>query len=338
MTSPVLARVRRSGFVESEHRGIVVGVDAAGRRRLAVGDVDSPIFPRSTNKPLQSVAMLRAGLPLDGHLLALATASHSGEAYHLAGVRQILADAGLTVDALRNAPALPDRPDDAHAWRCAGHGPEALAHGCSGKHAAMLATCALNGWPLESYLDPHHPLQVGVAEAVAELAGEPPAATGVDGCGAPVLAISPAGLARAYARIATAAPDTPAGRVATAMRTYPQWVGGTDRGITAVHRAVPGLIAKDAAEAVAAAALPDGRAVAVKIADGGERAVLPVLVAALRALGLDDAETDGSALATLSTAPVLGRGEPVGLLEIDLDAAPAPVSPGPRRRGSDRAR
>lgn len=319
MPHPVIARVVRSGFVESVHHGVVVGLDAAGGVRLAVGDVRSPIFPRSSNKPLQSVAMLRAGLPLDGPLLALATASHSGEGYHLDGARQILAGAGLPVSALCNTPALPDDPAEADAWRAAGRGPEALGHGCSGKHAAMLATCLANGWPLDSYLEPHHPLQARVAQTVTELAGEPPAATGVDGCGAPVLAVSPTGLARAFSRIAIAGPDTAEGRVAAAMRRYPEWVGGTDRAVTAVHRAVPGLIVKDGAEAVAAAALPDGRAVVVKIADGGDRAVLPVLIAALRRLGLDGTGTDEAALAALSTSPVLGHGRQVGLVEIDLD-------------------
>jgi L-asparaginase II len=52
-------------------------------------------------------------------------------------------------------------------------------------------------------------------------------------------------------------------------------------------RAVPGLIAKDGFEAVQVAALPDGTAIAVKIADGGDRARLPVLAAALELCGID---------------------------------------------------
>lgn len=323
MGRPVIARVLRSGFVESEHHGVAVGLDQSGAERVVVGDVRSPIFPRSANKPLQAVAMVRAGLPLRGELLALAAASHSGEGFHLEGARRILASAGLPVSALRNTPDVPYDQHEAQAWRAAGRGPEPLAHGCSGKHAAMLATCLTNDWPLDSYLQPTHPLQVHTARTVADLAGEEPAATGVDGCGAPVLALSPAGLARAFARIATASPDSPEGQVADALRNHPVWVGGTNQAVTALCRAVPGLIAKDGVEGVVAAALPDGRAVAAKIADGSDRALLPVLVAVLRRLGLDGADVDESALATLAVAPVLGHGRPVGVVEIDLPGPPA---------------
>lgn len=337
MTSAVLARVVRSGFVEGEHRGVAVAVDAQGDVVVAAGDVRAPIFPRSSSKPMQSVAMLRAGLPLDGHLLALATASHSGERYHLDGVTRILAGAGLTVDALLNTPGLPLDDSEAVAWRAAGRGPASPAQNCSGKHAAMLATCVENGWPLDTYLDPGHPLQVHVAQTVADLAGEPVAATGVDGCGAPVLAVSPLGLARAFARIAVAAPGTPEGRVASAVRTHPEWVGGTGRDVTALLRAVPGLVAKDGAEAVYAAALPDGRAAVVKVADGGDRARVPVLVALLRRLGVGvgagggvgaaggagagGPAADDAALAALADVPVLGHGRRVGAVEVaDLGA------------------
>jgi L-asparaginase II len=316
VTSALLARVVRSGFVEGEHHGVAVALDAAGTALVTAGDVAAPILPRSSNKPLQSVAMLRAGLRLDGHLLALATASHSGERYHRDGVERILAGAGLTVDALRNTATGPLDDDEAFAWRAAGHGPSSLAQNCSGKHAAMLATCVENGWPLDSYLDPAHPLQRHVAATVADLAGEPVAATGVDGCGAPVLAISTAGLARAFARVAGGAPGAPEGRVAAAVSTHPEWLGGTGRDVTALIRAVPGLVAKDGAEAVYAAALPDGRAVAVKIGDGGDRARVPVLVALLRRLGVGGPAADDAALDALADVPVLGHGRRVGAVEV----------------------
>jgi L-asparaginase II len=317
----LLARVVRSGFVEGEHHGTAVALDAAGQVVASVGDVAAPIFPRSSNKPLQSVAMLHAGLRLDGDLLALATASHSGERYHLDGVRRILAAAGLDLDALRNTPALPFGDEERLAWAAAGRGASPQAQNCSGKHAAMLATCVENGWPLDSYLHPRHPLQSLIAETVAELAGEPVAATGVDGCGTPVLAISTLGLARAFARIAAAPVGTSQGRVADAVRAHPEWLGGTGRDVTALVRAVPGLIAKDGAEAVYAAALPDGRAAAVKVADGGDRARLPVLIALLRRLGVDGYECDGRtadpvALDALADAAVLGGGERVGAVEV----------------------
>ncbi len=309
-TAAVVARVVRSGFVESVHHGTAVAVDPDGDVVVAAGPVQVPVFPRSSNKPLQAVAVLRAGLDLDGELLALACASHSGEHLHRDGARRILASAGLDESALQNTADLPLGVQERQVWQRLGRRPRPVAQNCSGKHAAMLAACVVNGWPTEGYRDPGHPLQRLVAATVADLAGEPVAATGVDGCGAPVLAISPLGLACAFARIATAAAATPEGRVARAVREHPHWVGGTGRDVTALLRGVPGLVAKDGAEGVYAAALPDGRAAAVKIGDGGERARPVVLAALLRRLGVDAPVLD-----ELAEAPVLGHGEAVGRVE-----------------------
>jgi L-asparaginase II len=307
----VLAQVVRSGFVESVHHGSAVALAADGTQLVAAGDPAAPIMPRSSNKPLQAVGMLRAGLDLSGAELALTAASHSGERYHLDGVRRLLARGGLSPEALQNTPDLPLDPQESLAWQLAGRSASALAQNCSGKHAAMLLCCVENGWPIADYRDPGHPLQRHLADTVADLAGEPVVATGVDGCGAPVLALTLLGLARAFARVATGEPGTPQGRTAEAIRRHPEWLGGTGRGVTRLLRSVPGLIAKDGAEAVYAAAMPDGRAVAVKIADGGERPVLPVVAALLRRLGID---TEG--LDELARVPVLGHGEPVGHVEV----------------------
>jgi L-asparaginase II len=307
----VLARVIRSGFVESVHHGTAVAVAPDGAVLASAGPMEQPFLPRSANKPLQAVGMLRAGLPLDGPLLALAAASHSGERYHRDGVRRILAGAGLDETALDNTPGLPLDEQERVAWQAAGRPARPLAQNCSGKHAAMVATCRENGWPTAGYRSAAHPLQVQLAQTVADLAGEAVAGTGVDGCGAPVFAISPLGLARAFARIAVAPAGAPEGRVAAAIRRHPEWLGGTRRGVTRLLWALPGLIAKDGAEGVFAAATPDGAAVVVKIADGAERAALPVAVALLRRLGLDDADLDA-----LADVPVLGHGERVGRIEV----------------------
>jgi L-asparaginase II len=307
----LLARVVRSGFVESVHYGTAVAVGPDGDVVAAVGSPSSPVFPRSSNKPLQAVAMLRAGLDVDGQLLALACASHSGERYHLDGVARLLARAGLDETALRNTPAFPLDDDERVAWRAAGRPPSSLAQNCSGKHAAMVLTCVENDWPVEDYLEAGHPLQGVIADTIADLAGEPVAAVGVDGCGAPVHAVSPLGLAVAFARIAAADTRTPEGRVAAAVRTYPEWLGGTGRDVTRLVRGVPGLIAKDGAEGVYAAALPDGRAAALKIADGGDRPRTAVLAALLHQLGVA-----AEVLDELADVPVLGHGEPVGRLEV----------------------
>jgi L-asparaginase II len=169
----------------------------------------------------------------------------------------------------------------------------------------MLRTCRANDWPSKGYLAPDHPLQVGLRGTVEELAGERVAATGVDGCGAPLFALSLLGLARAFARLATAT-DGAERDVADAMRAHPELVGGTGRAASRLMTDIPGLIAKDGAEGVFAAALPSGAAIALKIDDGAQRAAERAVVAALATVGALDPE--------LVTAPVLGGGEPVGTI------------------------
>ncbi|HYH32937.1 MAG TPA: asparaginase [Pseudonocardia sp.] len=304
--SDAVARVVRGGLVESVHRGHLVVLAPDGSVRLRRGDPDVTFFPRSSLKPVQAVAMLRCGLDLDGELLALACASHSGEPDHLAGVRRILGGAGLDAADLQNTPALPLDADAAFAWRQAGNGPASLAQNCSGKHAAMLATCVAAGWDRAGYRDPAHPLQRAVRATVAELTGDgEPAHVTVDGCGAPLFSCTPGGLTRAFARIATGAPGTPEHRVAAAVRAHPWWIGGTGRFATRLIGAVPGLVAKDGAEGVFATALPDGGALALKIADGSPRPVPPVVTAALEALGV-------TGLDELGRVDVLGHGAAVG--------------------------
>ncbi|HET7476937.1 MAG TPA: asparaginase [Dermatophilaceae bacterium] len=304
--APVVAEVVRSGFVESLHHGHVVATGPDGQVLWSLGSPGTPMFPRSSNKPLQAVAMLRCGLDLDGAPLALACASHSGEPFHLDAVRDVLARAGLGEADLQNTADLPYDEQERRAWLAAGLSPTALAQNCSGKHAAMLATCVARGWDRASYRQADHPLQLAVGATLADLAGEPVAATGVDGCGAPVMALSLTGLARAFGRIASARRGAEA-RVGAAMRGFPTYLGGSRRDVTALVAGVPGLVAKDGAEAVYAAGLADGRGVAVKIADGSGRARPVVLAAALRRLGLT-----GPVLDQLSDAPVLGHGERVG--------------------------
>ena len=286
--NPVVAEVARSGFTESRHRGAVAGLAADGRQVISVGHTDVPFLPRSANKPLQAVAMLRCGLGLEAELLALAAASHSGEDFHVDGVRKILSGAGLSEDDLRCPASWPLDADTAHRLIARGEGMSRIRMNCSGKHAAMLATCAVNGWPTGSYLAPDHPLQQAIRHTIEELAGQQVAATGVDGCGAPLFGLTLAGLARAFRVLVLAAPGTPERRVADAMRAYPEWTSGTHRDERRLMAAVPGLLVKSGAEGVDAFALADGHGVrsgAVKIDDGGQRARTPVTVAVLRQLG-----------------------------------------------------
>jgi L-asparaginase II len=291
---------------------------ADGTLALTVGTPAEPVFPRSSNKPIQAAAMLSCGLGLTGELLALAAASHSGEDFHVAGVRKILAGAGLTPEALQCPPDLPMDEAAERALLRGGGGPDRLHMNCSGKHAAMLATCVAAGWPTVSYRDPAHPLQLEIRRALEELAEEPVAAAGVDGCGAPLFAISLIGLARAFRALVRAAPDAPERRVADAMRAHPEWTSGSTRPERALMAAVPGLLLKSGAEGVEAFALPDGRAAAFKIDDGGQRARPAVTVALLRALGTDQDLLAG--LGALAAPPVLGGGQVVGQIRVKIPA------------------
>lgn len=309
----ILAEVIRSGFAESCHRGSLVVLGADGEPVLRVGETAAAASPRSANKPLQAVGMLRAGLDLDGKLLALAAASHAGEAFHVAGVHEILAGAGLAEDDLRCPPALPLDERAQQQFLREGGKPDRAHMNCSGKHAAMLATCAAAGWPTGSYLDPDHPLQREIRRAVEHLSGEQVAAPGVDGCGAPLFALSLTGLARAYRALVRAGPGSAPRRVADAMRAYPDWTSGTRRPESALMEAVPGLLLKSGAEGVVAFALPGGRAAAIKIEDGAGRALPPLVVSLLRWLGMGTSDgADVMALERIASVPVLGGGRVVG--------------------------
>lgn len=311
-----VAITRRSGVDESVHFGAVVALAFSGDIELAVGDPDVDIYPRSCNKPLQAVAMARAGLRLPPELLALVCASHDGTPKHLAGVRRILATAGLDESALANTPDLPLDESAAEAVLRAGGSRTSLQMDCSGKHSGMLVTSAVNGWPTDArYLEPDHPLQRRITDDIDDLTGEQHAHIGVDGCGAPAHVFSLLGLARAYRAIATGAAGAAGNAVYESMTAHPELVGGQHRDVTKFMRDVPGLMAKDGAEGVFAAAMPDGRAVALKIADGASRPCAPVLVAALRAIGIDTREVDRHVV-----RPVMGHGKRVG----EVRAALAP--------------
>jgi len=315
----VLAEVVRSGFVESRHRGAVLVLGADGQPAWAAGPVTEPMFPRSANKPVQAAAMLRCGLDLDGKLLALAAASHSGEDFHVAGVREILGRAGLPESALQCPPALPMDEVSQREILSRGGGPDRVHMNCSGKHAAMLASCVAAGWPTSGYRDPGHPLQLAIRATIGDLAGEPVTATGVDGCGAPLFALSLTGLARAFQAMITAPPATPERKVADAMRAYPEWTSGTRRTERALMSAVPGLLVKSGAEGVDGLALADGRAIAIKIEDGAARARPPVAVAVLRRLGVATGPgVAAAALDEIASVPVIGGEEIVGWVRATL--------------------
>jgi L-asparaginase II len=313
-----LAVVERSGFVESRHVGsaVVLGPDGSVVRTL--GAPERPVFPRSTMKPFQAVAIMGAGVVLEGTSAVLATASHAGTPAHVSVVRTILAQGGLTEDAL-GCPA--DWPGDSASRDelvRAGEGPRPIYMNCSGKHAAMLVACRTHGWPLESYLDPQHPLQHHIRDTVERFTGEKVTVTGVDGCGAPVFALPLTSRARGIQRIATASEGSPfqifrnAALLKSAVLANGWALDGPGRANTVVIDEL-GVFAKLGAEGVMVMAAPDGTTVALKMLDGSLRAASVVGLSLLADAGALTREAVEAVLPKLDLT-VLGGGRPVGTI------------------------
>lgn len=272
-----LAVVERGGFIESRHAGSAVVLSADGEVVRALGDVRSPIFPRSCLKPFQAVAVMTSGVSLRGEDAAISTASHSGTAAHVALVRGLLDRVSLPVSALGCPPAAPSDQAARDQLARSGGARERVYMNCSGKHAAMLLACVANDWPLEGYLDPEHPLQKRVLDVIERFTGERPAATAVDGCGAPVHAISLNALARGTQKITTAATASPfalyreAAALTEAARANPWAVGGPGQPDTIAMERL-GVFAKIGAEGVMVMTAPNGTTTALKVLDGSSRA------------------------------------------------------------------
>ncbi|WP_243076845.1 asparaginase [Microbacterium sp. SS28] len=285
-----LAVVERSGFVESRHSGsaIVLGPDGVVVQQL--GAVTAPILPRSSLKPLQALACLTAGAPLEGERLALASASHSGTDRHVSVVRDILDSARLGEEALACPPAWPTDQATRDEMVREHYEPSRIRMNCSGKHAAMLLTCSVNNWDPRGYLDPGHPVQAHIRDVIERLIGEKAAVTAIDGCGAPVYAMSLSGLAKAIQRVGTSSQTSPfalhrsAGTLVRAVREHPWAIDGPGRPDTiAIERL--GVFAKTGAEGVMVMVAPDGTTVALKILDGSARAATAVAVRLLERAG-----------------------------------------------------
>ena len=280
----VLAEYVRDGVVESEHRGFLVALNADGSIFKSLGDVETKIFPRSTVKCAQASAMVRSGLDLEPRLFALAQSSHSGGEMHMDGAREILASAGLSESALQCALDRPLGEAERRAW--GERPPTQIAMNCSGKHAAMLATCVKNGWPIETYLEQSHPLQLAIKAELEDLAGETISLTSTDGCGAPLFLLSLIGLVRAV-RAITISTDPVHQSVMSAARAFPEMVGGVGRHNTEMMQQVAGLFMKDGAEAVNVCSLDEGRTFVFKVSDGSLRAFRTIVHACLKDFGID---------------------------------------------------
>ena len=297
--NPVLVQVTRGEQVESEHRGAVAVVNAAGQLVLAIGDVERPVYARSAIKPLQAMALAESGAlehyGLGLEELALACASHGGEPMHVQRVQAWLERLGLSEADLECGPQAPSHEPSRRALLQAQGTPNRLHNNCSGKHAGFLTICRYYGEPTQGYLQPQHPSQQRWRKLLAELSATDltAMATGTDGCGIPVIALSLQATALAMARLAS--PDTlPSGRAAAArhihqaMATHPLLVAGTDRFCSRII-AETGLqaLVKTGAEGVYTAMLPaQGLGIVLKIDDGGTRAAEVAMGAVLDHFGL----------------------------------------------------
>lgn len=313
-----LAVVERSGFVESRHGGAAVVLSPDGEIAAVHGNVDALVLPRSSLKPLQAVASVTAGAALDGVQLALGTASHTGTDRHVEVVRDVLAAGGLTEDDLACPPAW---PSDASTRRemISDHGSQArIRMNCSGKHALMLRACVATGWPTEGYLTPTHPLQVHIREVVERLTGEKIAHTAIDGCGAPVHAMTLTGLARGIHRIGSASERSPfalhrvAGTMVRAVQANPWTIAGPGEPDTIAIETL-GVFTKGGAEGVMVMVAPNGATVALKMLDGNGRSAT-IVAATLLAKAGALTEADVATLAAALPLSVLGGGQPVGTI------------------------
>ena len=293
-TGDLLAEVVRAGVVESVHNGHLALINSDGSLRASVGDIQAPMYPRSSIKSFQAAAMVRNGLKLSPRQLAIVCASHSGAPEHFEVVESILSGAGLSVEDLLNTPDVPLGRAEKAAW--GGNAPSRLAQGCSGKHAGMLATCVANGWDTKTYLDPEHPLQIAIRQEIQTLIGGAVLSTTIDGCGAPLFVITTHNFAIGTHTMRVSQ-DPVYQEVVAACLAHPDMVAGKGRLTTTLMNQIPGLFVKDGAEAVELLSLADGRACIFKVSDGSDRAFPAIVKAVLKAWDID-AEID----------PVLVRG------------------------------
>ena len=297
-----VAVLERAGLVESRHRGIAALVGPDGKVIDHLGVAKRLIYPRSSVKPLQVVAMRRAGLDLVGEELAICAGSHHGTGRHIALVDGILAGVGLDESALQCPPAWPGNP----SARAEASGETKAAFNCSGKHAGFIAASKAAGWDVSTYLDPNHPLQKSVEEVLVEFSGEPILHSTVDGCGAPLHAITVEGLARAIGKFAANEPE-----IVNAMLEN-TWAVGDAKSPDAIIMQ-HGMVAKLGAEGVFVIGLKSGHGVAVKIADGSLRSAPLVALRLLNRNGLLDDATYASLHAEL-TVKSMGGDQSLGEL------------------------
>lgn len=319
--NPVLVEVTRGDRVESTHRGAIAVCDAAGGISVAVGDIEAPVYPRSSLKPVQALPLIESGAAaryaLGSEEIALACASHSGEPQHTSRVAAWQAKIGCSVADLACGAHRPMHEATANEMVARGERWTPLHNNCSGKHTGFMTVARRLGAPVAGYELPDHPVQRLVAQTFSELSGVPgPLPYGIDGCTVPNFVVPLRALALAMARIADPGKLAPeradaCRRIVSAMTAHPELVAGTGRPCTRLMRQAPAVAVKTGAEGVFVAILPSlGLGAALKIEDGAGRAAETAIAALLISLG---AMPDEGAAQELAHVPVLNtRGRPVG--------------------------
>ena len=330
MANPILVEVTRGELVESVHRGAVAIADASGALRFSLGDVESPIYPRSSLKPIQALPLVESGAAdafgLGQEELALACASHSGEPMHTERVAAWLAKIGCRGSDLACGPHAVRYEPVAEAMIREGRKPTRLHNNCSGKHTGFLTVARHWNIATEGYERHDHPVQQAVAKALGELSGiAKPLPWGIDGCTAPNFALPLAAFARALAKLADPSSLSESRakamrRLVGAMTAHPELVAGTGRSDTILMRAAKGRAAtKAGAEAYYAAIIPEsGLGIALKIDDGAGRGAETAIASILESLGLLGQDTVAHELAQapiLNTADgIVGERRPAAVL------------------------
>jgi L-asparaginase II len=302
-----LVQVTRGGISESRHRGHIVAVEPDGRVVAHLGAPDTVTYLRSSAKPHQAIPLITSGaadhFKFTEKEIALACASHSGEAIHTEVAASMLRKIGLEASALKCGTHEPFSPEVARRLREKGEEPNVLQNNCSGKHAGMLALALHLGAPIETYDEPSNPVQLEIGRAVSQFSGVPieDVAVGIDGCGVPVFGVSVRAMALMYARLVAphvAFDDktkSACARIVSAMTTYPELIGGSSERLdTEIMRAAKDrVISKVGAEGVYTVGVlpcrewPRGLGLALKIEDGDDHRARPtVVIESLRQLGI----------------------------------------------------
>lgn len=297
-----LAAVTRNGYIESLHYGFLCVVDSQGKIVYSLGDYNTGIFFRSSAKPIQVLPLIESGAAeafgFSPEEIAIACSSHSGQKIHQLTVSRILDKLNLEEKNLHCGTMTPYNEEESKRIAAEGRAPSVFHCSCSGKHAAMLALSKYKGYSLEDYEKVDHPVQQEILNVIAEFADEDAKSipTGVDGCGVPIYILPVNKIALSYAKLAAYSQDEnkpyhdSCKTVYSAMIHHPEMVAGDYEFCTELMKAVGGkLIAKVGCEAVYSIGIKSGNlGVCIKIIDGTERAVYPVVIELLKELGILD--------------------------------------------------